>query len=139
MAWLMKRPTVIPMVTAIITPPMSMPLPSAVIPPAAERPEGTKKRTQRRSAHLAGIQIVKNTGCEGANRRDDIGAVEYEVIGYFVGPKRRRGDDDHHKEVESIFRASVWLEIRQRGYNGEGGDDDELGPKWSWLQIPCGR
>lgn len=38
-AWLMKRPTVTPMVTAIIAPPISTPFPSPVIPPACERPD----------------------------------------------------------------------------------------------------
>lgn len=35
----MKSPTVMPIVTAIIAPPMSIPLPLAVIPPAYERPD----------------------------------------------------------------------------------------------------
>ena len=40
-AWLMKSPTVIPMVTAIIALPMSIPLPDALIAPpsACERPD----------------------------------------------------------------------------------------------------
>lgn len=35
----MKSPTVIPIVTAIIALPMSTPLPSAVMPPACDRPD----------------------------------------------------------------------------------------------------
>jgi hypothetical protein len=35
----MKRPTVMPMVTAIIAAPMSMPFPDAVMPPACESPD----------------------------------------------------------------------------------------------------
>ena len=125
----MKSPMVTPMANAIITPPMSIPLPSAVIPLSPRDQTGRHRQTvssspqsekkakvthgyqeedtrnhghERRSAHLTRIQIAKNTSCEGANRRDDIGAVEYEVIGYFVNPKRRRGDDGDH--IESIFR-----------------------------------
>ena len=49
-AWLMKSPTVIPMVTVIIALPMSIPLPDAVIAPpsACERPDlgGGKKASQ---------------------------------------------------------------------------------------------
>lgn len=44
-AWLMKSPTVIPMVTAIIALPMSIPLPDAEIAPpsACERPDLKEK------------------------------------------------------------------------------------------------
>ena len=40
-AWLMNNPTVIPIVTAIIALPMSIPLPDAAIPPpsACDRPD----------------------------------------------------------------------------------------------------
>lgn len=40
-AWLMNSPTVIPMVTAIMAPPMSIPLSDAVSPPAWESPDYT--------------------------------------------------------------------------------------------------
>jgi hypothetical protein len=52
-AWLMKSPTVMPIVTAIIALPISIPLPDAAIapPPACERPdfEYQKKRGQLRA------------------------------------------------------------------------------------------
>ncbi len=38
-AWLINNPTVIPMVTAIMAPPMSIPLSDAVSPPAWESPD----------------------------------------------------------------------------------------------------
>jgi hypothetical protein len=38
-AWLINSPTVIPMVTAIMAPPMSIPLSDAVSPPAWESPD----------------------------------------------------------------------------------------------------
>ena len=38
-AWLMNNPTVIPIVTAIIAAPISIPLPLALIPPAWDKPD----------------------------------------------------------------------------------------------------
>jgi hypothetical protein len=38
-AWLINNPTVMPIVTAIMAPPMSIPLPDAVRPPAWESPD----------------------------------------------------------------------------------------------------
>jgi hypothetical protein len=43
-AWLINRPTVIPIVTAIMAPPMSIPLPDAVRPPALESPDYITKQ-----------------------------------------------------------------------------------------------
>ena len=52
-AWLMKSPTVIPMVTAIIALPMSIPLPDAVIAPpsACERPDLKEREKSQFLAH----------------------------------------------------------------------------------------
>lgn len=52
-AWLMNNPTVMPMVTAIIALPMSIPLPEAVIapPPACESPD-LKRETKKKSAEV---------------------------------------------------------------------------------------
>ena len=57
-AWLMNSPTVIPMVTDIMAAPMSMPLPWAVIPPAADRPDyraikiNRKEQNRRRTTTI---------------------------------------------------------------------------------------
>lgn len=101
-AWLMKSPTVMPIVTAIIALPISIPLPDAVIapPPACERPdfeyqkkgsaegpqfflrgrntyrdqeEHARDHDRERSAtEHTRVNIPKQADRESANRRDDI-------------------------------------------------------------------
>ena len=72
--WLMKRPTVMPMVTAIMAPPMSIPFPFAVIPPAEDKPDYDRgcqrfSREYTLQTKAAYRNEEKNTCDHGCKRR----------------------------------------------------------------------
>lgn len=87
------------------------------------------------TSHFSRIYVSQETDSEGTNGRDDIRAIEDVMIGDFIGSIRGTGDGDHDRKFLGFPR----LEVCERGQDREGGDDDELSPRWKWLQIPRER
>lgn len=143
------------MVTAIIAPPMSIPLPLAVMPPACDKPDyGTRQpriltyknhpthrhqkqhtrhhRRERRPAHLARVHIPQQAHRERANRAHDIRPVEDVVVRQLVRHVRAARYDHHHRE---LF-APEGLQVREGGQRREEGHDDGRSPDREGLEIP---
>jgi hypothetical protein len=160
-AWLMKSPTVMPMVTAIIALPMSIPLPDAVIAPpsACDRPDLKERKSQfparnppkknaityrdqekyarhhnseRSPPKRTGIDIAQKAYCERAYRRHDIRPVENEMVRGLVRYIGNTRDDDHHDDV----KLTPGLQVGQREERREEGNRDELRPERERPQVP---
>lgn len=80
---------------------------------------------------LARIDIAQEADCEGADRRDDVGTVEDEMVCNLVCCVRCARDYNHHDQIP-VYGLFV-VEGRE---NGEYGDNDELRPPGKRLEVP---
>ena len=140
-----------------MAPPMSMPLPLAVMPPACDSPdwwkfvndsfltfdlEGNTHRykeentchhwCESRPAHFSGVYIAQKSNCKSTDGRNDIGPVEDVVICNLVRCIRTARYNDHNHQLLASERLQVWKRREER----EKRHNDESRPKRKWLEIP---